>query len=143
MIAFLFLALISIAQSSDQSERPWKLRDFTTDGCTVIANGDSENPKKWEHCCLSHDLAYWAGGSWTERNEADLAFKHCLEDVGEKTLAFFGYLGLRASGTALLPTPFRWGYGWTGVRGYWSLTPEEKAEVTRRTPATLSVKISN
>jgi len=139
MLSLLIATFLMSAHANSKADRPWKLTEFTTDGCTLIANGTGEDPHKWEHCCLAHDLAYWAGGTWSERRDADLAFKHCLEDAGEKTLGFFGYLGLRVSGTALLPTPFRWGYGWGGVRGYWSLTPEERAEVTKRTPARLQV----
>lgn len=143
MISLIVFTLISTAQA-DPKPHPWKLRPFTSDNCTFIPDGTKEEPKKWVHCCQTHDLAYWAGGSFSERQDADLAFKKCLEDVGEKTLAFFGYLGLRLSGTALLPTPFRWAYGWTGVRGYWALTPEEKLEVQRlSSPNTSTARVSN
>ncbi|HEX4926047.1 MAG TPA: hypothetical protein VFV50_18280 [Bdellovibrionales bacterium] len=113
----------------------WTLSDFTTDGCTVIEEGTKQDPDKWGHCCYEHDLAYWAGGTYSERRAADLKFMECIRDAGEPELAVFAYLGVRVGGSALVPSPYRWGYGWSGVRGYWPLTPAERAEVQRRTPA--------
>jgi hypothetical protein len=123
------------ANAADKNKNPWKLRPFTTDGCTMFSNGTKSEPDKWHHCCYKHDVAYWAGGSFSQRRNADLEFSRCLKEAGEPTLAVIGYIGVRLGGTAVLPTPHRWAYGWTGVRGYWSLNPEEQLEVQKSMPS--------
>jgi hypothetical protein len=130
----IFLVLMFTIAIPAQAKNPWKLRPFTTDGCTLISNGTRREPNKWHHCCYQHDLAYWAGGTYTERRNADLALLSCMRAAGEPLLGFLAYLGVRVGGTALFPDPYRWAYGWTGVRGYWALTPEELAEVRRLSP---------
>ncbi len=31
------------------------------------------NSKKWQHCCVAHDVAYWRGGTAAQREQADSA----------------------------------------------------------------------
>lgn len=38
-------------------------------------------------------------------------------------------LGVKTGGTPQLPTPFRWGYGWSPKRGYLALSDKELALV--------------
>ena len=56
-----------------------ELSDFTSDGCSLFIDGTFEKPDLWKECCLTHDIAYWQGGTQEERLEADLAFKACVE----------------------------------------------------------------
>jgi hypothetical protein len=58
---------------------------------------------------------------------ADEALRRCVETrTGSATLAEAMYLGVRAGGSALLPTSFRWGYGWRFDRPYEPLDPLER-----------------
>jgi hypothetical protein len=109
------------------------LRDFTTDGCSLFPDGDTENPECWSDCCVEHDKAYWRGGSAAERKKADAALRDCvLARTGRQTLADQMYQGVRLSGTPLFPTTFRWGYGWDYGRGYQPLTPGEQQQADEK-----------
>ncbi len=79
---------------------------FTTDGCTRWPD-DS-----WVECCIVHDIAYWCGGSEQDRKGADRDLQLCVN----RKAAMIGnvmYPGVRAAGSPWLPTPWRWGYGWS------------------------------
>jgi hypothetical protein len=80
---------------------------FTTDGCSYWPDGT------WKECCIEHDIAYWCGGGFSDRLEADRKLQDCVEKTGESSL-FAGSmrLGVRLFGAQVLPTSFRWGYGW-------------------------------
>jgi hypothetical protein len=80
---------------------------FTTDGCSYWPDGT------WKECCIEHDIAYWCGGGFWDRLEADRKLQDCVEKTGESAL-FAGSmrLGVRLFGAQVLPTSFRWGYGW-------------------------------
>ncbi|MBN2767549.1 MAG: hypothetical protein JXQ68_00445 [Campylobacterales bacterium] len=81
---------------------------------------------------MSHDLAYWKGGTQEERLQADEALKICVESIGEPEIAKIMLAGVRVGGTPYLPTSFRWGYGWSESRGYKALNIEEKQEVVEK-----------
>lgn len=103
------------------------LSDFRTDGCSLFPDGDAESPQRWSACCVTHDLAYWRGGTAQERRSADRALRHCvLARSGRPGLAEAMYRGVRVGGTPLMPTAFRWGYGWGYGRGYAALSPAEQ-----------------
>jgi hypothetical protein len=78
---------------------------FTTDGCSRWPDAS------WKACCITHDIAYWCGGSEQDRKEADQELKRC---VNNKTRVWGNiiYAGVRIGGLPWLPTPWRWGYGW-------------------------------
>ena len=103
-----------------------ELADFESDGCSQFLDGTFENPELWKDCCRVHDLAYWRGGTEEEREQADLAFKHCVEKkTGNPELAELMYEAVRTGGEPYFPTWYRWGYGWPLGRGYKELTEEE------------------
>jgi len=79
---------------------------FTTDGCSLWPDS------VWVRCCVIHDRAYWCGGSFRERMEADRQLRICVADSGHSVVAFLMRAGVLVGGTQYLPTPFRWGYGW-------------------------------
>lgn len=119
-----------------------QLQPFTTDACTMFPDGTPEDPKKWQHCCILHDLKYWAGGTETERLQADEDLWACVALTGEPEVADVMFLGVRVGGTPYLPTAWRWGYGWEYVRGNSPLTATEKEDVARLTPPNpLEVKV--
>lgn len=112
---------------------PQALRDFTTDGCSVFPDGDAGDRARWAGCCVAHDLAYWRGGVAPERRQADLALRHCvLERTARPALAALMYRGVRIGGAPLLPTPFRWAYGWQYGRGYAPLDADARQKLGAR-----------
>lgn len=105
---------------------------FTTDGCSRFPDGTAKQPQLWRQCCVEHDLAYWKGGSYHERLEADLALQSCVSDRGQDRISELMFLGVRMGGSPLWPTDYRWGYGWPYLRGYEPLTAEEQESIRRQ-----------
>ena len=103
------------------------LKPFTSDGCSSFPDGTMEHKELWLACGTAHDLAYWRGGTYSQRMEADLALEQCVAQVGEPEIALLMLAGVRVGGTPYLPTEFRWGYGWPFFRGYNALTEDQKA----------------
>ena len=99
---------------------------FSTDGCSAFPDGHAEDDTLWRDCCIAHDLAYWAGGSYADRQAADEALALCVADVGEPEIAKLMLAGVRVGGSPFFPTSYRWGYGWPYVRGYAPLSETEK-----------------
>ncbi len=109
------------------------LRAFTSDGCSLFPDGTIKDRTKWCDCCLSHDLAYWQGGTAGERKKADEALRDCVLDRTKDTaLAKIMYLGVRAGGHPAFPAWYRWAYGWSYGRGYKPLSKAEKQRVRER-----------
>ena len=105
------------------------LKPFTTDGCSAFPNGTLNQKSLWIECCIRHDLAYWKGGTYEERLEADQGLKECVSQVGEPEIAQLMLAGVRVGGSPYIPTTYRWGYGWPYPRGYKALSNEENLEV--------------
>lgn len=105
------------------------LKPFTSDGCSVFPDGTPSEQTLWLECCRAHDYAYWKGGTYEERLQADNTLRACVSQVGEPQVAAMMLNGVRIGGAPHLPTPFRWGYGWPWPRTYRALTPEELQEV--------------
>lgn len=80
---------------------------FTTDGCSVVLDLDMRE------CCITHDKAYWMGGTRADRSKADRDFRICIQKHSRYSwLAWGRWIGVRIFAVGWLPTPFRWGYGW-------------------------------
>lgn len=109
-----------------------ELKPFTTDGCSVFPEGTINHQSLWATCCIRHDLAYWQGGTYAQRLEADNALEECVNQVGEPDIAKLMLTGVRIGGSPYFPTSYRWGYGWPYLRGYKALTREEKIEVKEK-----------
>ena len=77
-----------------------------TDGCTLAPEFDFRN------CCDEHDLTYCKGGSEADRLRADEVFRDCIREKPHAILGDLYYLGVRFGGIGVLPTPWRWGFGW-------------------------------
>ncbi len=99
---------------------------FESDGCSAFPDGTLEQRQLWLSCCTAHDYAYWMGGTYDEREEADLELERCVASVGEPEIAVLMLAGVRVGGTPYLPTRFRWGYAWPYLRGYKPITAEER-----------------
>ena len=115
-IVMLFFILIS--QISYGSEE--QLIPFETDYCTGYAEGTRELPNLWKHCCVEHDLYFWAGGSQADRNQTDSRLKSCIEKTGATFQANLMYLGVRIGGMS--PIKFKgkqWGNAWGDHRAHY------------------------
>lgn len=106
-----------------------ELKPFTSDGCSAFPDGTLQHQSLWAECCIQHDLAYWQGGTITQREQADKALQSCVKQAGEAEVADLMLAGVRVGGSPYWPTPFRWGYGWSYGRGYKPLTSEEKSQI--------------
>ena len=127
---FLTCSILLVGCSDGQSTN---LDDFSSDGCSLFVDGTFENPELWKECCLTHDIAYWKGGTEVDRDQADLAFKACVEKkTGDSTLANLMYEAVRVGGEPYFPTWYRWGYGWPIGRGYKKLSEQEKVMVKQK-----------
>ncbi len=105
------------------------LKPFRSDGCSIFPDGTIEQNKLWLQCCVEHDKSYWRGGTYQEKIDADKALHECVADLGETMVADLMLAGVHVGGSAYLPTAFRWGYGWSYLRGYKLLSSEEKIQV--------------
>ena len=105
------------------------LKPFKSDGCSSFPDGTLSQKKLWLSCCQTHDMAYWQGGTYAQRAEADIKLKDCVTAVGEPTIAKIMLAGVRVGGTPFLPTKFRWGYGWPYLRPYRELSSDELIEI--------------
>ena len=97
-----------------------EIKPFTSDGCSAFPDGTYEQKQLWLACCTVHDKAYWRGGTYQQRLNADLALKNCVAEVGEPLIAELMLAGVRVGGSPYWPTKFRWGYGWSYPHGYTS-----------------------
>jgi hypothetical protein len=113
------LILLSTATLADE------LAPFTTDGCSSYPDGTYEHKRLWKACCVTHDYAYWQGGTRGQRRVADAELRSCIANLGKKRTAALMHFGVRIGGAPYFPTKYRWGYGWAYYRGYGELSPEE------------------
>jgi hypothetical protein len=120
-ILLLLLLIPAITACSTTNE----LAPFTTDGCSHFPDGTSQHKNLWLKCCIAHDKAYWKGGTYQERLQADLKLRECVAQVADPLIAELMLNGVRAGGSPFWPTQFRWGYGWPYLRGYKALSKEE------------------
>lgn len=90
MKVLLFFLLFGMGTASAAELRP-----FTTDGCTAWFEGTREKPNLWLHCCVRHDLSFWAGGLTPNRDDADLALRDCVAATGATREARVIYAGVR------------------------------------------------
>ncbi len=114
--------------ASYATDSQW-LAPFTSDGCSAFPDGTLAQQTLWLDCCTAHDLAYWRGGSYDQRSTADLALRQCVAQVGEEEIGLLMLAGVRAGGSPLWPTAFRWGYGWPYPRWYRELSTAEQRQV--------------
>jgi len=99
---------------------------FSPDGCTLFPEGTPSKPSLWAHCCLEHDLFYWAGGSHQQRLKADRNLHQCVAETGHPALARLIYASVRLG--RFSPVKFdsqRWGNAWGRKTPYRALSEEQ------------------
>lgn len=103
---------------------------FETDYCTNSSEGTREWPELWKHCCLEHDLFFWAGGNKQDRYDSDLRLKSCIEETGQSERARIMYWAVRAGSYSPIKYPKRkWNNGWQRRRDYQTLSREDIATI--------------
>jgi len=95
-----------------------EIRPFTSDGCSAFPDGSITQNDLWLSCCTEHDKAYWQGGNYQQRLDADIKLKRCVAATGEAVIAELMLSGVRVGGSPYWPTQFRWGYGYAYPHGY-------------------------
>lgn len=133
VIIFSALLSVSVLLSACSST----IKPFTSDGCSSFPDGTLEQGNLWLKCCTAHDLAYWKGGTYSERHDADKALRMCVKEVGEPEIALLMLAGVRVGGSPIWPTTFRWGYGWSYPKWYGELTEDELKQVQELEPELL------
>ncbi len=131
VVALTFATYILSTNGSAQTLSP-----FTSDGCSAFPDGTLEQKTLWLDCCTAHDKAYWQGGNYQQRLQADQALRSCVAQTGQPEIATLMLAGVRVGGTPYLPTSFRWGYGWNYPRGYKTLSETELKLVEQQKQAT-------
>ncbi len=106
-----------------------QLKPFTSDGCSAFPDGTLQENDLWLSCCVAHDYAYWQGGTYAQRLDADKALKQCVSEIGQPEIAQLMLAGVRVGGSPYWPTPFRWGYGWAYPKSYKPLNADEKNQI--------------
>lgn len=127
IIIFITFSLLSLQTGADT------LDAFSSDGCSYFPDGNIEQQDLWLACCQQHDFAYWKGGTYQQRLDSDRALKVCVANVGEPIIASLMLAGVRVGGSPILPTSFRWGYGWSYPRWYGELSISEQRQVKNLT----------
>jgi hypothetical protein len=82
------------------------------------ATGRKDISKQVRNACITHDKAYWEGGSAWQRTIADANLSRDISSLNYPFLARLIFIGVSIGGHPLLPFPWRWGYGWKYPRGY-------------------------
>lgn len=89
-------------------------RPFHFDGCTLFP--DRIGRSDFTAACLTHDIAYWYGGTADERQHADRVFRHQIKDSGPAgaILQWPMYVMVRIFGNSLILRPLNanWGFGY-------------------------------
>ncbi|ALO35259.1 hypothetical protein CMT41_11405 [Colwellia sp. MT41] len=124
-----WLVIILLAITSTTVYSADEIKPFISDGCSSFPDGTLEDKDLWLSCCTAHDFAYWVGGTYQDRVEADESLRLCVTNVGEPVIAKLMLAGVRVGGTPYLPTKFRWGYGWPYPRGYKVINEQENKKV--------------
>lgn len=102
------------------------LSPFASDGCSLFPDASLISTNDWCDCCFAHDIAYWRGGTRSQRQLADDALKACVEEKTQNTLlASLMYEGVRFGGSPYFYNWYRWGYGWGYDRKYQTLSAAE------------------
>ncbi len=107
---------------------------FITDGCSRVP-GWIEGDASFLACCEIHDIAYWTGlGGDEARLQADDDLYTCVTFRKNKAIGSVIYSGPKSAAAlntgTLLPTEYRWGYGWPYVLGKdGTINEEQKASI--------------
>lgn len=119
-LIFAVLYTINTACASNSIEK------METDYCTNYKEGTRTQPDLWKHCCLIHDMHFWAGGNKQNRYDSDVELKSCIEETGSPYVARLMFLAVRAgSYSPIKYSNKKWNHGWSGRPAFQSLSAED------------------
>lgn len=128
-----FLALVFLVLGFGSVTQARGLSPFVSDGCSSSPDGFVPGVELLE-CCIAHDIQYWKGGTYEEKEVADSEFKMCLYRKTLPVIADAYYESVKIGGLKELKAPWAWGYGWAPLRDYAPLSQIEKQEVQAKLP---------
>ncbi len=103
-----------------------QLTPFKTDYCTNYPEGRRDEPELWKHCCLIHDMNFWAGGNKQDRYNSDLELRRCVEETGAYYRARLIYYAVRAGSYSPIKYPDKkWNNGWRERPDFQTLTSQD------------------
>lgn len=113
-----------------------QLIPLETDFCTNFSEGTRENREQWKHCCLIHDMYFWAGGAKDDRLNADLELKACIAETGAQRIAELIFHSVRlGSYSPIKYSKKKWNHGWKKRKEFQRLTSQDvdliEAEISR------------
>lgn len=111
-----------------------QLNAFRSDGCSVWPEGPKSDKTGWLKCCIIHDIAYWKGGTESQKEKSDQELESCVEKNGSGVIAGLMKFGVGVGGAPKYKTSFKWGYGWNYGRGYLPLTKKEVNYIEKIAP---------
>lgn len=115
------LLLSSVAQAREE-----KLTSFASDYCTFYPEGTYYRPGLWQHCCLQHDLYFWAGGEKNDRLNANYQLRDCVEKVTNAKHAKAVYAGVTAAQYSPIKDPDqKFNNAWRSRPDYQRLSTED------------------
>lgn len=109
-MGYISLVLVPLQASELENSAPL-VRTFSSDKCTFWP--DSTLLEDWSHCCIQHDLYYWAGGTEEQRELVDQELKSCVQESSSRLNAALMFAGVRLG--SLSPVKFggkQWGNAW-------------------------------
>ena len=117
-LILLVLTFFSVSLASASQLKPFK-----TDYCTNYPEGRRSEPDLWKHCCLIHDMNFWAGGSKQDRYNSDWDLRRCVEETGAYHQARLIYYAVRAGSYSPIKYPDKkWNNGWRERPDFQALT---------------------
>jgi hypothetical protein len=126
-ILSIFLLFLTLNSYADQDLVP---NPFATDFCTMYKEGPANKPDAWKHCCVEHDLYFWAGGSLEDKKTTDLRLKSCVDKSGYPGQARLIYTAVTIGGASPIHIKDKqWGNAWVNRIRYLSLTEEETSAI--------------
>jgi hypothetical protein len=116
--------------SNDRLDQPI-LRPFSSDGCSVSPDGipATSASRLWAHCCVRHDVKYWAGGSEQDKIDADNELERCVGQASDPSIGKIFKLFVAKFGGPMSSQTYRWGYGWNYRRPFQRLSANEERQV--------------
>jgi hypothetical protein len=106
-------------------------KPFASDGCTGFWDGTPKHPLLWQHCCIAHDLFFWAGGVESARDAADFQLRQCVEETGSPLIAALMYFMVRTgSHSPWKINGMQWGNAWSDELIYRPLSQAEIESIT-------------
>jgi hypothetical protein len=122
MAKTLFLILLSFSAFATED----KLWPMETDYCTLYPEGTRYRPELWKHCCLQHDLFFWAGGTRQDQLEDNYRFRDCVSKVSGYAHGKIVYLAITAAQYSPYKIPEKkYNNGWRSRSPYQRLSVQD------------------